>query len=769
MNVSTTTGLAGSQGHQGITAPKDEPLVLLKTSQKAVAGQMDIAKPHGIDRDSVISSQGLKLILGKPSIVANMKDSVVHLMHRVSDRLLPGSSGSHYKEALRLADEYQALKNGGGTETEKLQALNHLKDELTRHAPSGSKGEEVRSLVKFVELEMTLVETAGKSEALDGEARLLHDDRVLDVAFQQIAEDRAVTARDFEREIHSFDQNSLKPVGLPGSQGVPEWAKKEFLDISAKNDTIDSSPQGSVTVSAPLLQEPGISSLSDGFRQSPTLTGLGAKLETVVSEGGGDPLKKLAGDFGKELAKDITAQGRLSETAFVISRGDAFKQELFDAIKASSPQGGPLQTGTLDQASPEIETFLNEVYTAMLESFSDKQLGGDKIMLGGKEFTKGELLGEGAFGSVHLYEHQSEVTDPQTGKKTTVVEKVAVKAFMSGSFDEAAAEVRSHQSALGPTGNDNIIGLRGVIPGQDGSLLIALELAGSSAFDTLINFDQALKDGNLSPEAANAVRLTMLKDMMLGLQHFQEQRGMTHLDVKDPNYLVGLDGRTKLADFGTAVSGTSRELKSSLVDNPRWKAPEVVIQSDRRTAELNQLKSGEKLLFESAKAGLNARNLDPETRKIEADKILATIDEAIEARRDNVAPMTVTNKADTWSLGIIAYRMFKGEYPFDQQFVFKSEAALSEFGNNPESRFGELGMDQTGESTGKAVTAFDRLINLMLHPDPTQRASITDLLRNPLFDGPHVGGDTTYELIKELSSKTPDPVKLKKLSGEIGD
>lgn len=766
MNVNVSVHNTTQVPQGGVPLTTTEPSVVFKTINSARAGQAEIAKGvKGLGDVDLLSSQGLKIALGKPSIKANLKDGVVHLMQKMPGHLFQNSVGSHFKEALRLSDQYQQMKLDGASPQEKIDVLRNLQAELSRH----DQGHSVKPLLKFVDHEITVLENESHATAIDKEARAKMEGHQVDVLLDEVFSNSTQTRSKLFDEINRFDQSQLSHVDAPKTDGVPDWAQMEFLSNRLDNDVVDQTPSGTIQQHAPMLDHPGLDSLSDGFRNGPEITSFAGRLDTELTNGNTQEVDKLVKDLGGKIGKDVSSQGSLSETAFVISKGDKFKEELFEALKTAAPNS-PHFKGKLEDAPEQVKTLLDGLYKSVLEEFPNRQTAPDKIMLNGKEYTKGAQIGAGAFGSVNIYEHQSEVTDPQTGIKSTVTERIAVKSCYTDNLEEVAAEVRAHQSAMGSQGHDNIVDMKGVIQGTDGSILIAMELAKDSLYNTLDRLDQAVKDGTLSPVAANAVRITLLKDMMQGLQHFQETRGMTHVDVKDPNFLIGLDGRAKLGDFGTAVTGTTRQFGKSLVDNPRWKAPEMVVESNLRDAEISRLKEAYNKMIASAKLALDGMNLSPEERQVKGKEMLEEINKAQQVRKNAVPLSEVTNKVDTWSLGVVAYRLFNGVYPFDDpQFMSKAEKDLVDFGGDVSNRIRETGKDDSGNDTGLGVTTLDRMLNGMLHPDPEERPSITDLLRNPIFNEPSVGSDEAYAIIKELTEKTPDMGKVKALSQQIGD
>jgi serine/threonine protein kinase len=85
----------------------------------------------------------------------------------------------------------------------------------------------------------------------------------------------------------------------------------------------------------------------------------------------------------------------------------------------------------------------------------------------------------------------------------------------------------------------------------------------------------------------------------------------------------------------------------------------------------------------------------------------------------------MSNKLDSWALGVMAYKMFEGKFPFDDAFMSKIENKVSKFGSNPKN--------QVIEGT-RAMTPYGELLNGLLHPDPQQRFSIKEALQSSFFN-----------------------------------
>jgi hypothetical protein len=84
-----------------------------------------------------------------------------------------------------------------------------------------------------------------------------------------------------------------------------------------------------------------------------------------------------------------------------------------------------------------------------------------------------------------------------------------------------------------------VVGLKGVVRTPEGGIQIALEFASrGDAYGAIDKLNTPPRTTRSRPQEANLARVTMIKDMIEGLRHVQETRGMTHLDVKSPNFFV---------------------------------------------------------------------------------------------------------------------------------------------------------------------------------------------------------------------------------------
>jgi serine/threonine protein kinase len=238
--------------------------------------------------------------------------------------------------------------------------------------------------------------------------------------------------------------------------------------------------------------------------------------------------------------------------------------------------------------------------------------------------------------------------------------------------------------------------------------------------------------------------------MVKGLQHVQDTRGMVHLDVKAPNFLVDGNGVLKLSDFGTATAGKVRQMRGSPITNPRWASPELIKGNDEFEKSVDRATTKAKSAKKAALARVD-KSLTPDQRKIAREDITQRHNAKIERLEAAVPGFSLTGKTDTWSLGIDAYRLFFKDFPFDDSFMAEIEKGITAFASNPNNRIQLPDMSQLGLS-GQQQQDLQDLIQGMMHPDPTKRPSLDDVLADPLFQMQGVGGPQARALIQQLTS-----------------
>lgn len=469
---------------------------------------------------------------------------------------------------------------------------------------------------------------------------------------------------------------------------------------------------------------------------------LGAALDGALREGNAPALKHLTAELGKSLADYMNGKPADAQFAFVTSRGDAFKGQALGALASQLHDPTPLLE-SYRQGGP-IKAVLDDAYQQATMRLPNRHIDDNTLSLNGTVYTKDRHLAAGGFGSVDVY-------------KAASGEEIAVKTSIAASpegraakFDEAAAEAKAHASAVAG-GPANVVGLKGVVRTPEGGLQIALELASrGDAHAAIDKLNAAAARGDITPREANLARLTIVKDMVQGLRHVQETRGMTHLDVKAPNFFVDAGGVVKLGDFGTAKEGGVQRLLKNPVDNPIWTAPEVIKGGRERGALTTALDAASTAAKKAALADID-KTLSPADQDTARQNIVKKYAERAEKHTAAVAPFSITSKADTWSVGVDAYRLFTNEFPFDSGFLSEIGDKLIDFAADPAKRVRIPDTVDTGLSDAD-LGHLNALVGGLMHPDPQQRTTLSQALQNPLLQHPAVGSPEARAVIQRVTA-----------------
>jgi serine/threonine protein kinase len=240
-------------------------------------------------------------------------------------------------------------------------------------------------------------------------------------------------------------------------------------------------------------------------------------------------------------------------------------------------------------------------------------------------------------------------------------------------MEEFKNEIRSH-AMLARGNHPNVVGLEGVIRMPNGQFGVAVEIAPGG---DVLQFSGKLKDsigtgeGKITPEMAEIVRLTLLRDMALGLGYIQTEQQSMHLDLKTPNVLIGNDGKAKISDFGLTRTDSHAPIEDvDLPDNPIWSAPEArtglhevkVMRQAMREVETGRPVRGIFALTPT----LNSERLKETGRTVQrevSDVLPKAPEQTIRTLTTNImkpdhaklqSEVEVTGQSDTWWLGIMA-------------------------------------------------------------------------------------------------------------------
>jgi serine/threonine protein kinase len=215
----------------------------------------------------------------------------------------------------------------------------------------------------------------------------------------------------------------------------------------------------------------------------------------------------------------------------------------------------------------------------------------------------------------------------------------------------------------------------------------------------------------------------MLKGMLEGLRHVQETAGMTHLDVKAPNFFVDANGVTKLGDFGTALAGTAHQLDKNPIDNRTWQAPEPIKGTERRAEVISAFNKMNRAAAAAAKAEID-RTLSEDDQNVAMKNIKDAYDAREQQQIAAHAPkIGVAAKADTWAVGIDAYKLFTNESPFEASFVSEMSDKIKAFGDDPNNRV-RLPDGVPPGTDHRSRSHLNTLLGQLLHPRPGAAAHV---------------------------------------------
>lgn len=716
-----------------------------------------------------------------------IKDHPVTDMLKFVDATIASFPSEHLAAGTKMMTEgYAALKTkgevGGVSIGDKIKFLEEAEDHLLTADAAGLLDENGKALLEECQKEIKALKdhapfkkelsdfVANKDKNLKPVKHQVVSDFVGDLRAQMkrdqttvdnFLQDDSWTQRESVfQDIQNFDRSNLNKVKTNEHTGL-EHAQNKFLDDSFEDAMLNMEPGTPPQNKEGVVFDP---SLTGFTKEDLNLDGLSKEASNAVRSGKSKELDKVAQELGTRLGRALSQQPHDVRLGFVSSHGEGVKQELLELLLADSDSPRKL-VDKEGQPLPGTKALLDKAYSIALSNLPDHFVDENTIVVQGITYTKAEQLGSGSYGEVHLYKGQDNM-----GNEVSIAVKSSLPSVDGNEvgFKDLAQELRVHRSAS--LGNPKqIVGLKVGIQTMDGRILIAME---SAPHGTLFEMRARLKDavdkGLISPLAANLVRITLMKDVLLGMQHFQEGRGLTHLDVKSPNFLIGEGGVVKLADFGTGDTTLDRSLSERLVDNPSWLAPEFLIREDVRQANIPpSIKNTLKEAYEKAKnAGLSES--DMESLRQDVIGYMDEHDAVTKQRQEDMPSIPLNEKADTWSAGITAYEIFFGELPFKDQFMFRVEQMLKDYAADPKSSISILGKDSDGQSVGTGATQVDRLINRMLHPIPEERPTISDLLKLSLFTEPGVGEPDVRDLIMLLSDKNATASQFKEASDKLG-
>ncbi|GEP43702.1 protein kinase domain-containing protein [Brevifollis gellanilyticus] len=734
----------------------------------------EFIKDHPITKtlafvDAAIASHPTEhLAKGKKMMTEDYQELMTH----------SGSPKKKLKLLTEAEDHLLTAQEGGVMDEEAEALLEKAQDELTHMKAQPQLKQELEAFVKDKAKNLNHVRTRVTDplqEDRDKLAKTRHDDAV----FNQFLEDDNFMERpDLNREIQGFDKSKLRKTtpeershrtGLESAQSSVQFDSL-IDDVGMRIKSPEPQHPGEI------VHDPAITDLTARSLTDKRFNELGKELESALKSKNQKKIDALAKELGDIMAHDLRQSSRDVQLGFTTSHGKALKNDLMHQLSSQiSAEGGKELAGNYDGAHPRVKAFFDKAYDTAVNNLSDRYVDANTVQIDGVIYTKKEQIGEGGFGTVHAYE----------GMKDGELVRIAVKFQKTDgeetttpgqAFEDACTEVRAHRHAS-KGDHPNVTGFIGAMRTPTGGMIVAMELAPHGDVGGMMDKVRTAEDnGAISHRAASLVRIAMLKDMALGLKHVQDQRGMTHFDLKPGNYFVGSDGQVLLGDFGVSVLGTEHELDSSPIDSNVNKSPEVSGGMSRVAKEREDIDRAISKLKKNLAEEVPTLPKDQRASATETiEKMIADLEKLYEE-----ASYKATEKNDMWSLGTAAYEMFTGRVFIDdispgETFESARGRKLAEYRGPSTEVVATLGRDgppdPTGQKTpkqvGYGVSSVDRMMNRLLEPDPEKRASMSELLSMSVFEDPEIDSPEVRELIKLLADPKADPAKIKELSDKL--
>jgi serine/threonine protein kinase len=496
---------------------------------------------------------------------------------------------------------------------------------------------------------------------------------------------------------------------------------------------------------------------------SPAFRKLEAKVAKALRNGNTAETEALAKEMGGLFAQELSSLPPRERMKFALLDDNLIKYALKAALVASPGVRTLMKEGLTPENAAQFDDFLAKVVVEVLPDQVAKNK--QSLILNGKKYVFDRHIAKGGFGSVDSY-----TCDGHTIiLKTPLKEGKQTKQMLADLIADTKAEGIAHLAATAGEPK-NIIGLEGILRMADGSIAIAVEIALNGSVDgarQYVHNAESNENGNpkLNKKEAMDIKLTILQASLASVAHLHKG-GISHVDVKGPNYLVGTKGDIYLGDFGLSKLQDMQFREKNPVDMPTYADPLMrqkfsPIETKRKDIDKDKLVIKE--YFNVDDKTLNELNnqmnakVDPDekaaiesilkNKRAEGRNINRLAD--IEKRRDAPGFQMSGFAADKWSLGVMAFELFTNKRPFDESGFLedtwedqKSFLAMTDEQQRHDKLF-------TGITDDVIPPEVKQMILKLLSPQEEDRPAPSDLLKHNIFNNPNVGSKETKSLLAE--------------------